>query len=74
VADLAITDQVRVRSRSVVFRGPIDFNPYNTNYDVDPVTGKLLLILFPGTASGEQRSIRWITGWPQIVRDMATAQ
>jgi len=73
VADLVITDQVRVRSRGVVFRGPIDFNLQNTNYDVDRVTGKLLLILFTGGGEGE-RSVRWITGWPQIVRDMATAR
>jgi len=73
VANLDITDRVRVRSRGVVFRGPIDFNTANANYDVDRVTGKLLLILFSGDAS-EERSIRWITGWPQIVRDMETGR
>ena len=74
VADLAFGNTVRVQSRSMVMEGQIDLNIVNTNFDVDPTTGKLLVIFFAGGSADDQRSIRWITGWPQIIRDMATAR
>jgi serine/threonine-protein kinase len=72
VAALDVTDRIRVRSREVVFQGPIDFNGRNTNYDVDPTSGDLLLIL--QEIGGRSRALTWILGWPAIVEDMATAR
>jgi serine/threonine-protein kinase len=72
LATLDVTDRIRVLSREVLFQGPVDFNGGNTNYDVDPTSGDLLLIL--QEISGRSRALTWILGWPAIVEDMATAR
>jgi serine/threonine-protein kinase len=72
-ADLEIGDRIVVRSREVVFRGALDFNRGNVNYDVDRVNGNLLVILFSGEAEG-RNPLRWILGWPTILQEMATAR
>ncbi len=73
VADLDVTDRVRVRERAVAVRGQIDFNIGNSNYDVDPTSGRLLLILYQGSEE-EGRSARWILDWPAILAEMTTAR
>jgi serine/threonine-protein kinase len=72
LAALDVTDRIRVRSREIVFQGPIDFNGLNTNYDVDPSTGDLLLVL--QEVGGRSRALTWILSWPAIVEDMATSR
>jgi Tol biopolymer transport system component len=72
VAELDIGDRVRVRSRDVAVRASVDFNTGNINYDVDRVSGRLLLILVDGAES--TNNIRWILDWPAILVEMATAR
>jgi serine/threonine-protein kinase len=72
LADLDVGDRVRVLSRGVAARGSIDFNFGNANYDVDPVSGKLLLIVFDDAE--ETSRINWILDWPAILEQMATAR
>jgi Tol biopolymer transport system component len=72
VAELDIGDRVRVRSRDVAVRASVDFNTGNINYDVDRVSGRLLLILVDGAES--TNNIRWILDCPAILVEMATAR
>jgi dipeptidyl aminopeptidase/acylaminoacyl peptidase len=72
-ADLEYGARVLVTSREVVFRGPVDLNRGNINYDIDRTTGRLLLIVF-GAGGEDRQEIRWILDWPAIVQEMVTGR
>jgi len=73
VAALEFGTGVRVQSRELALQAPVDLNLGNINYDVDPTSGRLLLILF-ASGTTEERSIRWILDWPAILAEMATSR
>ena len=69
-AALDVGDEVRVLSRTTVFVGNIDFARDDTNYDVHPITGELLLILHDEEQT--PLPVHWILGWPQLVEEAAS--
>ncbi len=73
VAEIDFAGRPAIRSRTTVIRAPIDLNNNNTNYDIEPTTGELLLITF--TSGNEEPSdLYWILGWPRILDEMVTGR
>jgi len=72
-ARVTMTPQFSVSDRRRVLEGAIDFNTTNTNYDVEPGTGALLVIL-QGSANASANRMIWIQHWQEIVRGMMQRQ
>ncbi|MFQ5705346.1 MAG: protein kinase [Gemmatimonadales bacterium] len=71
-AAVTLEPEISVASRSVVAEGFFDFNFLMTNYDIDPVTEELLMILQGGEQ--QQTSLVWIQNWQEIIRGMETGR
>jgi len=69
-ARITMTPQFNVSAREPVLQGAIDLNGINSNYNVVPRTGELLVILQGVTNQASQRIV-WVQHWPEILREMA---
>jgi eukaryotic-like serine/threonine-protein kinase len=71
-ARITLTPAFSVASRTTALEGAIDFNATNTNYDVHPRTGELLVILQNGAAGTRGLGAVWIRHWQELLLEMGT--